>query len=68
MSIGWDGAQWFKASDSGDHGCVEVAFKDGRIGVRDSKSHGTGPVLGFNGHEWAVFVQAVKDGEFDQPA
>ena len=53
-----------KASGSGDTGCVEVAIHGKQVGVRDSKDK-SGPVLGFNEHEWRVFVKAVKDGEFD---
>jgi hypothetical protein len=67
MSSEWDGARFFKAEDSNDYGCVEVAFHNGKIGVRDSKDHGTGPVLGFTEHEWACFVQGAKNGEFDLP-
>jgi hypothetical protein len=63
----WGSAKFRKGSDSNDVGCVEVAFAGDRIGVRDSKSHGAGPVLGFNEHEWDVFVRAVKAGEFDLP-
>jgi len=53
-----------KASGSGDTGCVEVATKDGLIGVRDSKNQ-AGPVLHFNEREWRAFVEGVKNGEFD---
>jgi uncharacterized protein DUF397 len=68
MSTEWDGAQLFKGDGSGDHGCVEVAFHGGRVGVRDSKTHGNGPVLTFSPHEWDVFIAAAKAGEFDRPA
>ena len=47
MSTEWDGAQFRKADDSNDVGCVEVAFYGGKIGIRDSKDHGTGLVLAF---------------------
>ena len=67
MSTKWDGAQFRKADDSNDVGCVEVAFHGGKIGVRDSKNHGTGPVLGFTEHEWECFIQGAKNGEFDLP-
>jgi hypothetical protein len=63
----WNDAHWFKATDSGDHGCVEVAFHDGRIGVRDTKDEGRGPVLAFDEHEWACFLAGAKRGEFDLP-
>jgi hypothetical protein len=53
-----------KSGGSGDTGCVEVATRDGHIGVRDSKNR-SGPVLLFDEHEWQVFVTGVKQGEFD---
>jgi Domain of unknown function (DUF397) len=63
----WDGAQWFKSTDSGDHGCVEVAFHNGKVGVRDTKDGGEGPVLAFTEHEWKCFLSGTKKGEFDLP-
>ncbi|HEY7177017.1 MAG TPA: DUF397 domain-containing protein, partial [Micromonosporaceae bacterium] len=44
--------------------CVEVAFVDGAIAVRDSKDR-TGPVLLYTPDEWEAFIGGVKDGEFD---
>jgi hypothetical protein len=67
MNSEWDGAQFFKAGDSNDVGCVEVAFHNDRIGVRDTKDHGDGPVLGFTEHEWKCFIKGAKNGEFDLP-
>lgn len=67
-STEWDGAQFFKAGDSNDVGCVEVAFHDGKIGVRDSKDGGRGPVLGFTQHEWECFLKGARKGEFDPPS
>jgi Domain of unknown function (DUF397) len=60
------GADWRKSTLSGNNGCVEVAFVDGRVAVRDSKDRG-GPVLVFDPHEWAAFTAAVRTGEFDHP-
>lgn len=68
MSGEWDGAEFFKAGGSGDHGCVEVAFHHGQVGVRDTKANGAGPVLAFTPHEWECFVAGTKAGEFDLPA
>jgi hypothetical protein len=59
-------AEWRKSSRSGNNGCVEVAFVDGRVAVRDSKHRG-GPVLIFDPHEWDAFVAATRNGEFDHP-
>ena len=59
-------AQWRKSSRSGGNTdmCVEVAFVDEAIAVRDSKNT-NGPVLVFTRGEWDAFVEGAKDGEFD---
>jgi Domain of unknown function (DUF397) len=38
-----------------------------RVCVRDSRDHGTGPVLGFTRHEWRCFIEGAKNEEFDLP-
>ena len=57
-----------KSSWSGKWGvpvlCVEVARKDGRVAVRDSKDLNKN-ILVFSSDEWKAFVQGVKGGEFD---
>jgi hypothetical protein len=59
------GAQWRKSTRSGSEGdCVEVAFLDDVVAVRDSK-HRDGAVLVFTRSEWVAFVGGAKDGEFD---
>ncbi len=59
-------ARWQKSSRSGPNcdNCVEVAFVDGVVAVRDSKNPGA-PALLFTHQEWDVFVAGAKDGEFD---
>jgi Domain of unknown function (DUF397) len=59
-------ARWRKSSVSGPNcdNCVEVAFVDGAIAVRDSKNP-QGPALIFTQAEWDAFVGGAKDGEFD---
>jgi hypothetical protein len=59
-------AVWQKSSRSGPYSdnCVEIAFVDGAIAMRDSK-HPDGPVLLFTPAEWDAFVEGAKDGEFD---
>jgi hypothetical protein len=66
LSVDLTDAKWQKSSRSGPNcdNCVEVAFMDGAIAVRDSKSP-TGPVLLFTQDEWDAFVGGAKDGEFD---
>ena len=60
-------AVWCKSTFSGTNGCVEVAFVQGRVAVRDSKQRG-GPVLVFTAHEWEAFLSGARSGEFDRPA
>ncbi|MEU8272750.1 DUF397 domain-containing protein [Microbispora bryophytorum] len=56
---------WRRACGGGN--CVEVAFQDGHVGVRDGKRGGEGPILTFTAEEWQAFVEDVKDGRFDLP-
>jgi hypothetical protein len=58
-------ATWRKSTYSVNNGCVEVAFVDGQVAVRDSKNP-SGPVLLFSEREWTAFVDGVRTGEFDQ--
>ena len=66
VTIDLSQAVWRKSTRSGPYtdNCVEVAFVDGSIVVRDSKNP-TGPVLVFTAGEWDAFVDGAKDGEFD---
>ena len=59
-------ASWRKSTHSASGSCVEVAFVDEAIAVRDSKQR-TGPVLLFTAAEWEAFTAGVRDGEFDPP-
>ena len=59
--------QLFKAEGSNDVGCVQVAFREGRVGVRDSRDHGTGPVLGFTAHQCKCFMEGAGNGESGLP-
>jgi hypothetical protein len=65
MMLDLSTASWRKSSWSSTNGCVEVAFVQGRVAVRDSKDR-TGPVLVFTAHEWQAFLRGVGAGEFDQ--
>ncbi len=60
-------AEWRKSTRSGPwtDNCVEVAFADNGVAVRDSKDP-AGPVLVFTANEWDAFVAGAKDGEFDR--
>ncbi|HET9117153.1 MAG TPA: DUF397 domain-containing protein [Pseudonocardiaceae bacterium] len=57
---------WRKSTRSGDNGgqCVEVAFLDTVVGLRDSKDRGKGSVLMFSQDEWEAFIVGTRDGEF----
>ncbi len=61
-------ATWKTSTRSGGNGnCVEVAFVDGVVAVRDSKDRG-GAVLTFTPAEWGAFIGGAADHEFDLPA
>lgn len=60
MSISPATAHWFKSSRSDTGGkCVEIAFLDDTIGVRDSKDP-TGPVLTFHPTAWDAFLEGLS--------
>jgi uncharacterized protein DUF397 len=59
-----DHAEWRKSRHSAINGCVEVAFVENQVAVRDSKDRG-GPILMFSDLEWRAFVRGVQDGDFD---
>jgi uncharacterized protein YaiE (UPF0345 family) len=51
---------WFKSSFSpSQSGCVEVRFTGTTVQVRDTKDHGTGPVLGVDIATWPGFIAEV---------
>jgi len=59
--------KWRKSSYSANNGgaCVEVSTSDpAAVAVRDSKDR-EGPALGFTPEAWSMFVQGIKNREFD---
>jgi hypothetical protein len=66
LQVNLENAKWRKSNRSGPYSdnCVEVAFVDDAIAVRDSKDP-KGPVLLFTQGEWDAFVGGARDGEFD---
>ena len=65
MDQKWQSAKWRKSIISDTGGCVEVAFAEGAVGVRDTKDQRTGPILEFNEREWRAFISGAQSGEFD---
>jgi hypothetical protein len=61
------GASWQKSTFSNMNGsCVEIGrLLPDRIGVRDTKDNGAGPVLIFTEPEWSAFISGAKAGQFD---
>ena len=64
MAVDWSKARWRKPGTSDTGGCVEVAYSDGIVGVRDTKDAGRGPILEFNEKEWSAFLSGMSNGEF----
>jgi Domain of unknown function (DUF397) len=61
-----DTTPWIKATASGTgQSCVEQRRHAGMIEVRDTKDHGTGPVLRFTPQEFAAWLDGAGKGEFD---
>lgn len=60
-------ASWRKSTYSNLNGsCFEISrLSVDRIGVRDTKDQGTGPVLVFTGPEWSAFLAGAREGQFD---
>lgn len=52
------------SNGTGGNNCVEVAWDDAGIHVRDSKKPDAG-ALTFTPDEWAAFTESTKLGEFD---
>jgi hypothetical protein len=56
--------EWRRASRCAANACVEVAIAGDTILIRDTKRQ-DGTVLAYSREEWRVFVDGVKNGEFD---
>jgi hypothetical protein len=55
----------WRSNGNGGNNCVEVAFLDAVVAVRDSKDW-PGPALVFGQSEWDAFINGAKGGRFDQ--
>lgn len=63
-TVEFSGAVWRKSTRSGagvNDNCVEVAFVNAAVGVRDSKNRGEAP-LAFDAAAWRAFAQGLKAG------
>ena len=58
------GIVWHRSTYCANNSCVEVAFLDDQIAVRDSKDQ-RGPQLRFAQAEWIGFLNGVRNGEFN---
>lgn len=54
---------WRKSTASSASSCVEVAFADELVLVRNSRDP-LGPALSFSRQEWVAFLQGASNGEF----
>ncbi|MEU7983264.1 DUF397 domain-containing protein [Streptosporangium canum] len=58
-------ARWRKSSFSADGpSCVEVAFVDDAVAVRDTKDRDGGTLV-FPRDEWTAFIGGIKSGGLD---
>jgi hypothetical protein len=62
-------ASWRKSTFSNLNGnCVEIGrLLPDRVGLRDTKDNGNGPILVFTEAEWSAFIAGAKEGQFDKP-
>jgi hypothetical protein len=63
-ALALDTAVWRKSTMSRGGACVEVAFINDQVAVRDSKNP-KGAVLMFPVAEWEAFISSARNGEFD---
>lgn len=62
MSTPENFTDWRKSTYSPDAGnCVEAGRGErGKVGVRDTKDFGDGPILEFSATEWGPFIAGLK--------
>lgn len=58
--------RWRKSTRSNNNSaCVEVRLWSGQVQVRDSKHHGTGPILSFPPTTWTAFITATHTDQLN---
>ena len=55
---------WRKSTASNSGACVEVAFANGLVLIRDSADQG-GPVLRVPTPAWSAFLASARENNFD---
>lgn len=55
-----DAERWHRSSSCEENDCVEVSVRAGAVSLRDSKNP-DGPEISVNFHDWAVFMEIVRD-------
>ena len=55
---------WRKSTRCESSGCVEVAFIENAVAVRDSKVDDS-PMLSFSVDSWRAFLDGLRSGEFE---
>ena len=48
----------------GNGACVEVAYANGQVFLRDSQDR-LGPIIPYSGSSWRSFLTDAKQGQFD---
>ena len=56
--------RWVRSTRCETSSCVEVAFHEGEVIVRES-GRVLRPSLNFTPQEWGAFIAGAKQGEFD---
>jgi hypothetical protein len=62
----FDHAMWRRSTVCSDGTCVEVAFSEGFVAVRDAKDPSAGMLM-FDAGQWQAFLDGVRGREFDRP-
>jgi hypothetical protein len=61
--------EWIKATASATNGsCVEMRRNGAAVQLRDTKQHGTGPILTITPAAFLALLDGAKQGEFDRLA